>query len=35
MSGETQHAFGDAQILGIADQRDGLKRLGHERFLVA
>ncbi len=29
---QAQHAFGDAQILGVADQRDGLKGVGHERI---
>jgi hypothetical protein len=29
VAGKAQHAFGDAQVLGVADQRNGLKRMGH------
>jgi hypothetical protein len=32
---ETQHALGDAQIAGIADQRNRLEGMGHKRMLVA
>jgi len=30
MCDQAQHAFGDAQILGVADQRDGFEGLGHK-----
>ena len=30
--GQAQHAFGNAQIFGVAHQRDGLKYLRHDRL---
>jgi len=30
--GQAQHAFGDAQIIGVAHQCDGLKYLRHDRL---
>ncbi len=31
MAREAQHALGNAQILGVADERDGFERLRHRR----
>ena len=33
VSGQAQHALGDAQILGVADQCDGLKGMRHNESL--